>query len=61
MKKKWVIQNRRPVSMRILGMGHGDQQKCTLRYMLLLQDRKKSSKKLVLRKVEKKQPVTGIG
>jgi len=47
--------------MRILGMGHGDQRKCTLRYMLLFQDRKNSSKKLVQRKVEKKQPVTGTG
>jgi len=61
MKKKWVIQNRRSVHMRILGMGHGDQRKCTLQYMLLFQDRKKSSKKLVQRKVEKKQPVTGTG
>jgi len=33
-KKKWVIQNR-SVNMRILGIGNGDQQICTLIYAII--------------------------
>ena len=58
-KKKQVIQNGRPVNMRILGIGHGDLRKSTLSYMQLFQYRKKSSERLAKQKVEKKQPVTG--
>jgi hypothetical protein len=34
-KKKWVIQNRKPVSIRILGMGHGDRVEKAKMYTLI--------------------------